>query len=178
LAHGLDQPDFYSHPDLWIGEMGEYDLPRAFHMDEKALWKPLLSHQFYAGLKITPDAMALMQVLEGRFHPGQIRLLSSPRLEPLCWSGRLCWVRQWMPKYLPRVLLGHDKAAVAHYGALLIDDCDEVVDRWRQSGGWAILYPRPWNSRHEEADRALEVFKADLVKLDIALGYGGYRHAG
>ncbi len=81
------------------------------------------------------------------------------RLSPQEYARPL---RAWLGKYTRRTLLGDCKHACAHKGALLIDDSDEQVERFRQAGGWAILLPRAWNSRHAEAGDPVGALRRDL----------------
>jgi hypothetical protein len=73
--------------------------------------------------------------------------LTSPTLDPDCLAGKLEWIHEHAPSWMHRqFLVGPVKQFCAHPEALLIDDADKNVNKFRAWGGQAILVPRPWNS--------------------------------
>lgn len=83
-------------------------------------------------------------------------LLTSPTLDPECAAGKLKWIQTFLPNWLHRqFLMGPVKHCCARPGALLIDDSDKNVNAFRSAGGEAFLFPRPWNSAHEQANCAV-----------------------
>lgn len=79
-----------------------------------------------------------------------IILLTSPTRDPDCVAGKMEWIYSHMPKWLHRkFLIGPQKQFCARPDTLLIDDADKNVEAFRESGGLALLVPRPWNkNRH------------------------------
>ena len=76
-------------------------------------------------------------------------LLTSPTIDPDCLAGKLEWIHEFTPKWLHRqYLVGPCKQFCAHPEALLIDDSDKNVNKFRDWGGQAVLVPRPWNTNH------------------------------
>lgn len=76
-------------------------------------------------------------------------VLTSPTIDPECLAGKLEWIQKNFPRWLHRqFLIGPRKHFCARPDALLIDDNDEQVRRFREHGGQALLVPRPWNSMH------------------------------
>lgn len=161
-AHGQYPGDYYLDPGSWPAP-GQRDLwPWMGLASEKEFWRPLLNPAFWRTLPLTPDARRIRDAVEAKHYAGGVHLLSSPQLDPSSYAGRVEWVRMWLPQYTRRAVLTDCKAACAHRGALLIDDSDEQVQAFRDAGGWAILLPRAWNSRHAEACDPVGALKRDL----------------
>lgn len=56
-----------------------------------------------------------------------------------------------------------EKHLLASPDRILIDDCEENVNRFREAGGRAILFPRPWNSWRAKSDEWSEGCRQDHV---------------
>lgn len=82
-------------------------------------------------------------------------ILTSPSHHESSPQGKAVWLRERLDIGPKGYLMGAAKEHLAHPGALLIDDADHNVDRFRASGGKAILFPRPWNANKDLSDRAL-----------------------
>jgi hypothetical protein len=63
-----------------------------------------------------------------------------------CLAGKYQWITEHFPPFLHR---SFSMTPMKHFCAtpesLLLDDCDENVEKFRAAGGQAILMPRPWN---------------------------------
>jgi hypothetical protein len=78
-------------------------------------------------------------------------VLTRPVPFPGCLEGKRQWIRRHLPKTMEHnYLMGEPKYHCASSGALLIDDVQENVNKFRALGGRAILFPRPWNSLQAE----------------------------
>lgn len=137
-------------------------------MTQGDFWGPLDNSYFWETLNPLADAAAILSLAEAFAGAKSCCLLSAPRPCPGSLAGKFAWVRSHLPHYLDRYLFGPTKAFAAQAGALLIDDSDEQVKAWRDAGGWAILLPRPWNSRRDQSGRAVEVLAEDLRRLELA----------
>jgi 5'(3')-deoxyribonucleotidase len=131
---------------------GEFDMPKVLKMRCQDFWAPLTGAKFWAELKPTPEAHELIALLEARFSSRELCILSSPTTDPQCLAGKLQWLCRRLPGYERRYLLGPEKHYCASPDCLLIDDADHNVDRFREAGGCAILFPRPWNRLHAVPD--------------------------
>jgi hypothetical protein len=61
-------------------------------------------------------------------------------------DGKKQWIRRYLPEEMwNNYLIGPPKHLCASPDALLIDDVEENVDKFRAYGGRAVLFPRPWN---------------------------------
>jgi hypothetical protein len=77
------------------------------------------------------------------------------------------WIKNNLPQMYKRVIITAAKEMCAHPSALLIDDADHNVNKWRANGGVAILVPRIWNSRHAEADNTVEILRKEIRDAGI-----------
>lgn len=145
---------------------GLWALWEALGMTEADFWGPIKGEEFWADLPVTEDAPEILAELERRFGPTNICLLTSRPLDPASYTGKARWVARHFPAYSRRLLVGACKEFCAHRDALLIDDSDTNVDRFKAAGGWAILLPRPWNRGHGRAGNALGDLRDSLQRLD------------
>jgi hypothetical protein len=67
--------------------------------------------------------------------------------QPHHYSGKMGWIYRNLPGWIHgQIQINGHKETNARPGALLIDDSDANVDKFRATrGGRAILVPRPWN---------------------------------
>lgn len=107
-------------------------------------WAPL-GYEFWANLPWTQDGKEILDSVRVVFG-ANIGILSSPCSTLGCCDGKRDWVRRNLGADLHRTcFLGADKSIFANPHSLLIDDNDDNVRKWREAGGAAILWPRPWN---------------------------------
>ena len=111
---------------------------------------------------MTPYPWATQLMLAARVF-GDVSILSSPSGDPKCWSGK----KSWRDAYFPAtpLILCKEKELIATPDRLLIDDRDEGVDKWRDAGGQAILFPRLWNSNHEWEGSPMVYLGMELAKF-------------
>jgi 5'(3')-deoxyribonucleotidase len=120
-----------------------------------------LGRDFWANLRPTPECHRIIEFLEMVFGPSNICILTAPIDTEGCMEGKLDWLKAHLPpRYRKQFLMGKPKWFAASSNAWLIDDWDHNVVSFREGGGQAILYPRPWNSEHlrsgEDVFRVLE----------------------
>jgi 5'(3')-deoxyribonucleotidase len=141
--HGIANP--WDRPEM----LGEWDFMKALPegMSATTFWGSL-GLDFWANLDKTSEADELVEYLEQRFGEENICILSSPCLTPGCVEGKLLWIKKHYPRLARSYLFGPRKEFCARPNTLLIDDLDHNVWKFREHGGAAILFPRPWNSSH------------------------------
>ena len=119
-------------------------------MSKQTFWDSF-PREFWANVPVSDEAMILIGLCEQLVGKDHVCILTAPTLDPDCLAGKLEWIHRFMPKWLHRqFLVGSCKQFCAHPEALLIDDADKNVDRFREWGGHAILVPRPWNTLNAE----------------------------
>ena len=108
-----------------------------------------IPRKFWANTPVSEEFPYLLGWCESLVGQENICLLTSPTIDPDCLAGKCEWVQRFMPRWLHRqFLVGPCKQFCAHPDALLIDDSDRNVNKFREWGGQALLLPRPWNSLH------------------------------
>lgn len=123
--------------------VGCYSMPLALGMDDAAFWEPINAQgaAFCADLRPTFWWQTLLQICEA---------VAPVTVVTRCHAvesahGKAEWLRR---HGLTRYLIGTNKAACAHPGAVLIDDSDSECEMFAAAGGRTILFPRHWNTMH------------------------------
>jgi len=142
--------------------VGQWDFTDYLLMDDEAFWGPL-GFKFWAQLPWMPDGHEIWRMVMD-YDPV---LCTSPTLHVECASGKMQWIKNNLPQMMRRTIITPSKEMCAHPNALLIDDADHNVDKWRANGGVAILVPRKRNSRYAEADRTVEILREEIRDAGI-----------
>lgn len=81
-------------------------------------------------------------------------LLTSPSHHPSSLAGKLQWMNRHLGRGKPfrEFLIGPRKEFCACPGSLLIDDRASMCEKFRDHGGDAVLFPRPWNDSGWDPD--------------------------
>lgn len=96
---------------------------------------------------------------------GEVIFCTSPSLDHKCPGEKIQWLRDrgFMSHRKNDFQIGPRKELMAKSGAILIDDYDVNVDKFRQNGGAAILFPQPWNE-----NRSVKEDKVEFVLKQLA----------
>lgn len=77
---------------------------------------------------------------------GHVMFLTATTGFPDCLAGKYQWlIRHFGERFVDCIFTQH-KERLAHERAVLIDDSDENIRRFRARGGIGLLFPRFWNS--------------------------------
>jgi len=79
---------------------------------------------------------------------------------PAAAQGKVEWFNKVFGDDFKDYFLTSQKHLLAAPDTVLIDDCDENIDRFRKAGGSAILFPQKWNSNHK-----ILIDKVEYVKF-------------
>jgi len=122
---------------------GEYRLDRVLNMPGSRFWKPADYTFFWETLPLMRDGIKMINRLPDPY------ILTSPSLSPASASGKMIWIRRYLPNLYRRLLIvpAPEKYLLAE-GNLLIDDSDVNCSRWGVAGGQAILWPQWWNTAY------------------------------
>lgn len=148
-VHGRPSP--YTDPN----NLGKWHIPTMWEMTDEEFWDPLRGVDFWANLHPTSDCFRILRILENKFGDN-IRILTSPNLDPECPTGKLEWVRKHIPDYYRKILIGSSKEYCARHDHLLIDDNDHNIEKFTGNGGKGILFPREWNSHYALSGKGVE----------------------
>ncbi len=116
---------------------------------DPAFWKPLQDHDFWFGLPVLDDGMAVFERVAAAIPKDRIGFLSSG-LCPGSADGKRAWIKKHLPDWEKHLLLGTHKSLLAAPCKLLFDDYVPNVTGFRAAGGRAVTCPRPWNVRRGE----------------------------
>ncbi len=126
-----------------------------------------IKRDFWANIGVTDWCYELIDICASAVGKENVCILTSPTLDPDCVAGKMEWIQKEMPTWLHRqFLIGPCKQFCARPGSLLIDDCEENVRKFRERGGLAWEFPRPWNSqRSSDPQEWVETTKIVLATL-------------
>jgi 5'(3')-deoxyribonucleotidase len=158
-AHGQRFEDFYVQ-----GQCGPKNLAKALGLSSTAFWDRLGGAEFWESIPVLPDARAIVDLLEERFG-AQVYIATSPSLDPSCMVGKHRWIERHFPQFRRRFFFGPGKEALAHPGAVLVDDFEETCTAFRERGGHAFTVPRPWNHRAAQEPGLIDDLRAFLERI-------------
>lgn len=70
---------------------------------------------------------------------------TAPTMDPTCVQAKLDWLYHHFKIPMTNVMVGSRKELMAKAGLTLIDDNPKNVEKFKEHGGNAILFPQPWN---------------------------------
>jgi len=144
-SHGkVYSPD---NPECPEGEAGYY-VAEALGVSFEDLWTPY-TEDYVRNMNKLPEADAIMDIVNIPDRKWNIAFLTQSLSERL--NGKYDWLGRYYPN-IPRILTDVKTFCCNGVGSLLIDDCDQNVREWERWGGYPILFPRRWNSRHDEIE--------------------------
>lgn len=142
---GISHVEQISFRDSW--PTGEYDITKVINISTNALWSLIdAKEDFWLTLTPLMEGMQLFNKLQGS---GEVYISTSPSRHPTCASGKVAWIQRYIKPNFRKYMIGCDKFIFANPSAILIDDHDKNIEKFRQSGGTGILWPQPWNSEAE-----------------------------
>lgn len=139
-----------------------WELWTKLNMTEIEFWDWLNSRpaQWWADLEPYPWAMDLYGFF---LELGPVCFATSPSKSAASYAGKYQWLcDHFGAKAAGHSLMGHAKHWLAAPNRVLIDDADKNVDAFREYGGRAVLFPRPWNRNRQHADNPMIKAMFDL----------------
>ena len=100
--------------------------------------------QFWCNLAIYPDARQFVTYLMDRRY--DVIVTSAPQ-DHKSHIQKLEWLEHWFPELIHTAFIDR-KELMANSRHILIDDHDENCRKFEDRGGYAIVYPQPWNSAY------------------------------
>ena len=132
----------------------EYGISEQYFWDKQTI-------NFWIGLKMYPYSQKILSLLPIK----KTCLLTSPTLNNAGFSQQ--WIRNNIPEYFnnKQYIIGPAKQFCASPDSLLIDDADVNIEKFKEAGGNAILFPQPWNKNRDLIERRLDYLKMKLNQL-------------
>jgi hypothetical protein len=151
------------------GHRGElvYDPCPLVGMDSETFWGPL-DQDFWAGLPKTEEADRIVDLALRTFGKDGVCFLTSPTKYQGCADGKRAWAERHYPE-IPVLLSCRSRAGAppkwfcASPESLLIDDYAGNCREFQRFGGRVWLAPRPWNDRHSDEPRLLDLLREFLL---------------
>lgn len=157
--------------DIEHDEYVKWNYHRDLGLSDEEFWKPTDRENWWLELPPYRWADTLISELSVDY---SIIFCTSPSLGFHCPSEKVQWLRDYgfMRYGKANYQIGPKKELNAKSGAILIDDSDENVLKYREAGGNAILFPQPWNmnapflkQRISYTLKALDDFRAPKLAL-------------
>ena len=106
-----------------------------------------LDHGVWDNLPLRVDCYQLLSDCATVVGKKNVFICTKSLPHPRHYAGKMEWIYNHLPKWiLGQIIISSQKETNARAGALLIDDSEENVDKFRETrNGNAILVPRPWN---------------------------------
>ena len=135
---------------------------QTFGITDEEMWAFTKEEGWWANLPEYGWAWRLVTELQCL---GEVIFCTSPSLDHKCPGEKIQWLRDrgFMSHRKNDFQIGPRKELMAKSGAILIDDYDVNVDKFRQNGGAAILFPQPWNE-----NRSVKEDKVEFVLKQLA----------
>lgn len=131
--------------------------------DYESLWAAC-TEDMWATMPVSQEFSWLLAYCETIVGRQNIMVLTAPIVAKqhgslaACLAGKDRWIRHMLPGWMhEQYLIGKAKAiACAGPHKLLIDDGSHNVQPWRQHGGAALEWPRPWNNAPEQTEKQIK----------------------
>jgi hypothetical protein len=147
---------------VWPYEKG----PEGWNWHDEIGWSfdavsQLCDFEFWRGLSWCSDGWDILQTILNFVDQKDITLLTTPMPHIMSASGKMAWIGQNLSAYLRSTCIYSGGCTIEGQppvgkelfaqipGAILIDDCQRNVERWRHAGGKAVVVPRWWNDLYD-----------------------------
>lgn len=81
-------------------------------------------------------------------------IMSSPSDDPCGYSAKKIWVDKYLQPHVVdkiKLIVGSEKWLLAGPDRLLIDDCEENLEAFKQESGYAVAFPQLWNTQRQHS---------------------------
>ena len=157
---GVKEEDVYRK---WIP--GHYNMEEFIGVSATEFYERIAAAgaNFWATLEFMPDGLEILNLVE-RFFGDNVILVTSPMYNASSAMGKIEFIQRNLPKYKRRYSICPIKEMFAHPNAVLIDDSNLNIRRFRERSGYAIEVGRIWNNNFKNSNRTVQDLRE---KLDI-----------
>lgn len=135
-------------PYTRAASLGEWDVVKLLDVSPDQFWRGM-GYDFWRLLDWMPDGRDILAVVESVFGADNVCLLTSPSDNFGAVEGKRAWVKNHLPSYFDRLIVGRCKDFMAGPERVLVDDYPVNVEKFSAAGGLGLLVPRPWNNQYE-----------------------------
>lgn len=150
--------------DESVWPKGIDDLASLLGVSISEFWREIDSfeeeHGFWSRLKAYHWLSDLVAMAE----PYGFTIATSPSRDPSCAAGKIEWMQRHLDERFNGYMIGSQKELLAAPGRVLIDDRDEQCKRFEEAGGYSIVFPQPWNAKHNQCERRLDSVWEELQR--------------
>lgn len=139
---------------------GEYGICGVLGVPEETFWHEIgnWGSRFWSDLEEYPWFQDLYNALQ---EYGDVIFLTSPSWDAYSLLGKKRWFESRFGRAFRDFVVTNRKPLLSRPGSVLIDDSpSQVADFAAGPGGYAILFPQPWNDAPEPEDRVCYVTQA------------------
>ena len=141
---GATEIDF---PDVGYDIVAAYNILRPANVSADWFWA-MATPAIWKDMPMREETHWLLDMCESYVGQENVFICTASLGDPMHYAGKMQWIYDHLPYWIHgQIQINGQKETNARPGALLIDDSDSNVDKFRAArGGHAILVPRPWNS--------------------------------
>ncbi len=122
-----------------------YECVTGLRIDEEIWWEHF-KREAWANMPPSPDCCRIVDWARDLVGYENVYLCTTPTRCGECMAGKLDWIKKNLGPWAYRnYIMTPKKFVCARPGTLLVDDCDRNVELFKEWGGEAVIWPRPWN---------------------------------
>lgn len=135
-------------------------MPEILNISNNEFWENIKNPCFWEGLGFYSEAENFIEKLREKY---KVILISSPAHG--CAGYRQNWIEKNLPEFFKKghYILTPAKWTCAHKNTILIDDSEKNCFSFINSGGYAFLYPQPWNGRNDLSEKQKNNFILKII---------------
>jgi 5'(3')-deoxyribonucleotidase len=157
----------------WIP--GEWEISKNLGMTEEEVWDIAENPNPYDFWFRLPPFPWYSQLLVEIKNFADYSICSTPSDNPQSPAAKLAWLQYWISPKFGNWFFCKEKFRLAQPTTVLIDDSDKNIEKFREAGGHAIIFPQRWNSGHNyDGDKVEYVVKELQFINDILSHSSGY----
>lgn len=141
--------------DMKHDDFASWSHHHSIGVTDEEMWSVTNDGEWWTKLPEYTWAQALMAGIRSR---GDVVFCTSPSHDHTCPSQKVKWLRDhgFLGERSCDYQIGPRKELNAKSGAILVDDSDSNVSKYREAGGTAVLFPQPWNAGRGDTSRRAE----------------------
>jgi hypothetical protein len=150
--------------------LGKFELSHGFGIEDKIIWGQIDQQgmKFWKSLPRTTLYRQLRLLIESNPDRVSTTILTKPGWSVGAYRGKMSWVgKNCPPQWGFLATRGAKVCPYPSQSMVLIDDCEDNLKSWTESGGSVIRVPRPWNNAHPIADGDQYVLDKLKAMIDV-----------
>jgi len=169
-VHGIGRETFDAVHER---QPGNYDLAAPLGMTENEFWEPInqSGYRFWQDMEPTPWFDRVITLAEETVGQNWFIVTSPCRDRAACCLGKHLWVENHLGRTFDRLIPTGYKHLLARKDAILIDDREETVEKFRKAGGGrGIVFPTQHNSLYAFKHRPVSYVREQLGSMNMKFG--------